>query len=69
VNKLNNYKVYELDEKLRFGKYEPEGLTLRKIIEKDPEYVRFCLDKLNWFFISDGSKKLLNEVYREGLEK
>ena len=69
MNKLNNYKVYGLDEKLRFGKYESDGLTLREAIEKDPEYIQFCLDKINWFFVDDESKKLLNEVYREDIIK
>lgn len=42
---------YRLDDPLRFGRYE--GRELWRVIEQEPEYVRWCLRNLDHFDLDD----------------
>ncbi len=43
-------KIYELDTIITFGKYE--GNSLKQISEKDPNYILWCCEFLEHFYIS-----------------
>jgi len=52
LNTINTFmKTYELDTFITFGKYE--GITLKQIFEKDPDYILWCCEFLEHFYISE----------------
>ena len=56
-------KYYQLGEVMPFGKYK--GVSIEVMIETDPKYVQWLLDNVDNFYLSDGSKKRLQERFRE----
>lgn len=44
-------KIYESDTVFSFGKYE--GQTLRQVSEKDTNYILWCCENLEHFYISE----------------
>ena len=50
--------MFNLNTRLNFGKYRDELLST--VIRKDPGYVEWCLENLDWFEISDGAERELD---------
>lgn len=50
---------YGLYQSLQFGKYK--GEQVQDIIEKDPDYIRWCLDNIDWFGLTKEAKAVLHE--------
>jgi hypothetical protein len=46
-----NNKKLTLKDKFHFGKYA--GYTIMDIIERDPSYVRWCLNTIEYFKLDD----------------
>ena len=44
-------KTYNLTDKLPFGKHK--GKTIHQILQKDPNYLLWCVEKLDGFAMSD----------------
>lgn len=44
-----NQKIYSNDDQFNFGKYK--GQVLRDVILKDPNYLYFCIRKVNFFIL------------------
>ena len=55
-------KYFNIDEKLTFGKYK--GYTLRSVIEseRNPEYLLWCLENIEWFFVDDETEIIIGEA-------
>jgi hypothetical protein len=51
-------RTFGLNSRLNFGQYEDELMST--VIRKDPEYVVWCLDNLEWFSLSDGAERELD---------
>lgn len=48
---MKTKKQYNLEDKLNFGKYR--HLSLRTVIDRDAEYVLWCISKIPDFTLSD----------------
>ncbi len=44
-------KLYDLNSVLNFGQYKGEKLNV--IFEKNPKYIDWCFQKIEWFCITD----------------
>lgn len=51
--------MIELDTVLSFGKYKFE--TVGDVIDKDPDYIEWCLDSVDCFYLSDEAFNYLQE--------
>ena len=49
----------KLTDELKFGKYS--GLSVREVIEDDPEYIEWCLDEVDSFKLNDEAMALFDE--------
>ena len=43
--------IYQLSDKLPFGKHK--GQTIRQVLQSDPSYILWCVEKLDRFAMSD----------------
>lgn len=62
---LNYYQSasYETLQAFGFGKYKYE--PIERVIEKDPTYVKWCIDNVKGFYLNDYKRKLLHEKLSE----
>ena len=44
-----------LNGKLNFGKHK--GKTINQILEEEPTYIRWCLENIDWFKLSEEDEK------------
>lgn len=51
------------DRRFTFGKYK--GLSILSVIERDPEYVRWCTENIEWFELNGNEMLHLYGVYVE----
>lgn len=58
--------TYKLDDKITFGKYSarviPVALTIRQIIDTDPEYLGWCLDNVGGFELDSEAEGELSDA-------
>ena len=52
----NEYGLYN---RLKFGKYK--GEYVQDVIEKDPDYLLWCLDNIDWFKLTKETEAQLDE--------
>ena len=50
--------IYKLETELNFGK-KHRGETIEEIIEKDPSYLLWAIDTIEWFKLDDEAEKEL----------
>ncbi|MCK9291141.1 MAG: hypothetical protein WCR58_11395 [Bacteroidales bacterium] len=53
-------KFYDIDSEFTFGKYE--GKTIREVFEKDPNYIEFCFNNIDEFYVSPEVMKELRQI-------
>ncbi len=51
--------TFNLNSKFTFGKYK--GKEVEPIIVQDPTYVKWCINNVEFFELSDRAKSLLDE--------
>ncbi len=56
-------KFYDIDSLFTFGKYE--GLSLAEVYMKDPNYLKYCAENIDEFYISPSAERELKELSRE----
>lgn len=56
-------KIYAEDDFLDFGKYK--GMTIKEVIDDDPEYLVWCLDNVNFFDVSENVLQLIENAQIE----
>ena len=61
-----NEKTFKLDTKLDFGKYK--GLTVEEIIKKDPEYLGWAEDTIDWFELDSEAEAALDYAIYEAID-
>lgn len=55
---MRNLTFYTADTKFDFGKYK--GDTLNGILNTDPEYLKWCVDNVDWFCVEE---EILDEIF------
>lgn len=62
---LNYYQSasYETLQAFGFGKYKYE--PIKRVIEKDPTYVKWCIENVKGFYLNSYERKLLHEKLAE----
>lgn len=63
---MNPILYYDNHRRLMFGKYEGEPLW--DIIKKDPQYIRYCIEKFENFKLSDTERCYLDRQLPDMLE-
>jgi len=53
-------KFYDIDSEFTFGKYE--GKSIREVFEKDPNYIEFCFNNIDEFYVSPEVMKELRQI-------
>ena len=53
--------LFGLHDVIRFGKYKHDGLTIKEVIERDPEYIDWAVEEIAWFDLDDEAYQLLEE--------
>ena len=54
---IQKKKIYDLNTIMNFGKYKPENymgeeLTVKNVMDIDPDYIDWCLSNIKWFDLS-----------------
>ncbi len=52
-------QTLNLKSKLNFGKHK--GKTIDEVLEEDPTYIRWCLENIDWFKLSEEDEKEVSE--------
>ena len=55
-------KFYDIDSVFTFGKYE--GMTIAEVYEKDPNYIKYCEENIDEFYVSPSVKRELKSLGR-----
>lgn len=57
-------KNLKLEDKLDFGKYE--GYTVKELIKKDPDYLAWACDNIDWFNLDQEAEWTLDyELFKD----
>ena len=64
---MNLESEYSLDDTLRFGKYK--GMTVREAIDKDHNYINWCVDNIPKFELDIHADNYLDEVIDKVVNK
>ena len=62
----DNSQAFGLNTKLNFGKYK--GSTVQEIIKKDPEYLGWAEDTIDWFVLDDEAESALDYAIYEAID-
>ena len=62
-------KTFSLSDKITFGKYSnkelPVAMTIEEIIDQNPEYLAWCLDKIDGFELDDKAFRIFDDAMIE----
>ena len=53
MRNMRNNTYYSLNDKLDFGKHSNQ--LLKDVLSNDPQYIHWCLIRINWFFLCDSA--------------
>ena len=56
----NQNKTINLKDKLNFGKHE--GRFIEEILEEEPTYIRWCIENIYWFKLSETDEQKVYEL-------
>lgn len=59
-------KTFGLSDKITFGQYK--GWTIEDIIKKDPEYLGWAEDTIDWFELDNEAEGMLDDAIYRGIE-
>jgi len=54
--------IYNLKSVINFGKYKSKDLTIEEAIEKDPDYIEWCAENIEWFELDQAASDMLDDV-------
>jgi hypothetical protein len=58
--------IFRLDSKMTFGQYK--GWTIEDILKKDPEYLGWAEDTIDWFELDNEAEGMLDEAVYGGID-